>query len=130
MGRLKGPARALDRWRGLAVITRVGRRVHDAHGHQQLALGRELAHGVIAVIGAEDRAVGMNTDAVRAVSEIAFAPGAYEIAFLVVNDHRVFAAADEIHAVLAVDGHPRHVAVSVALGQLLPSLDDGILDLV
>jgi hypothetical protein len=38
-------------------------------------------------------------------------------------------AADEVHAVLTVDGDARHVPVSVTLGQLLPSLDDGILDL-
>jgi hypothetical protein len=40
------------------------------------------------------------------------------------------AAADEVYTVLAVDGDSRHIAVNVILGQLFPSFDDGIRDLV
>jgi hypothetical protein len=38
-------------------------------------------------------------------------------------------AADEVHAVLTIDGNTCHIAVNITLGQLLPSLDDRILDL-
>jgi hypothetical protein len=38
------------------------------------------------------------------------------------------AAAHEVDAVLAVNGDARDVPVRVTLGQLLPSLDDGIPD--
>jgi hypothetical protein len=35
---------------------------------------------------------------------------------------------DEIHAVLAIYGHPCHVPMCVAFGQLFPSLNDSIVD--
>jgi hypothetical protein len=84
---------------------------------------------VIAVVRAENRAVRADGDAVGAIGEFAFAPRTQKIAFLVVHHHRVIAAANEIHAVLAIACDPRHVAVNVAVGQLLPALDDGILNL-
>jgi hypothetical protein len=36
----------------------------------------------------------------------------------------MIAAADEEDAVLAIDGHARHVAMLVPFRQLLPALDD------
>src|SRR5882724_3990597 len=46
---VEGAARPRDGTGILAVVAGVGRLVHGAHGHEQLAVRRELAHGVIAV---------------------------------------------------------------------------------
>src|SRR5262249_13352536 len=113
--------------RVLAVVTRVGWRVHRPHREQQLALGRELADRVIAVVGAEDGVVGADGDAVGAIGEIALAPRAEELAAVVVRADRMIAAADEEHAVLEVHGHTGDISVLPASRQLLPSLDDLVL---
>src|SRR5262249_23210621 len=47
----------------LAVVAGVRRRIENPHGHEELSLRRELAHRVIAVVGAEDRAVRRDVDA-------------------------------------------------------------------
>ena len=82
---------------------------------------------MIAVVGAEDRAVRSDVDAVRAKGEVAFAPRALEVALLIVDDHGMVAAAHEINAVFAVHGDARHVLVDITFRQLLPAFDDGIL---
>src|SRR6185437_3671922 len=107
---------AADIGRGLA---------RHAELQEQRALEGELAHGVVAVIGAVDRVVGPDMDAMRA-HEQPFAPAAQEIAVAVEHDHRMGAAIEDIDAVLAVDGDAGDFAVSPALGKLAPALDDAI----
>src|SRR5262245_1380823 len=112
-----------DRHVVLAVVAGVRGLVHGTQGHQELALRRELPHGVVAVVGAVEALVGADGDAVGAIGELALAPRAQELAVAVVCDDRVVTAADEVDAVLGIDRHARHVAVRVALRQLLPALD-------
>ena len=121
------PTGARDRARILAVVTRVGGRVHRPQRHQQLAARRELPDRVIAVVGAEDGVVRTDRDPVGPVGEVALAPRAEELAVLVVHDDRVIAATDQEHAVLEVDGDARDVPMLVARRQLLPTLDDLVL---
>src|SRR6478735_7229392 len=68
------PGGALDARDVLAVVAGIRWRVEDAHGHEQLALGRVLTNSVIAVVCAEDAAIRGDVDAVRAIRKLAFAP--------------------------------------------------------
>src|SRR5207249_3362053 len=113
-----------DRHVVLAVVARVRGRVQRAERSEELALRRELADGVVAVVGRPHGAVRRDRDAVRAVREVTLAPRAQEGAFLIVGDDRMVAAADQEDAVLAVHGHARDVAMLEPLRQLLPALDD------
>src|SRR5262245_13476261 len=108
----------------LTVVAGIRGFIHGAQREQQLALGRELAHGVIAVVGAVQHLVRPHRDAVGAVGELTLPPRAQELALLVVDDDRMIAAADQEHAILAIDGDPGHVAVDVPGRKLLPALDD------
>src|SRR5262249_62375789 len=72
------------------------------------------------------RAVRRDGDAMGAQGKLPIAPGPQEVAFLIIDDDRMIAAADQVDAILAVDGYPRDVAVRVALRQLLPAFDDRI----
>src|SRR5262249_25140612 len=108
---------------------RVRRRVHHAERHQELAVGRELADRVVAVVGAVDALVRTDGDAVGPVREVTLAPGVEEVALAVVDDDGMVAAADQVHAHLGVDGDARDVTVLVALGQLRPALDHAIAQL-
>ena len=108
----------------LAVVAGVGGRVHRPERHQQLAVRRELAHGVVAVVRAVEHVVRADGDAVSPVGELALAPGAEEPAAVVVDDDRVVAAADQEDPIFGVDRHSRHVAVLVSGRKLLPPLDD------
>ncbi len=58
----------------------------------------------------------------------ALAPRTQKVPLLIVYEDGVVPAADEVHTVLPVNGHPCHIPMHVALGQLLPSLDHGIHD--
>src|SRR5689334_22042646 len=118
------PGRTLDRHVVSTVVAGVGGLIQRAERLEQLALRCELPNRVIAVVGAPHGPVGTDADAVRAVRELAFAPRADEAALAIVGDDRMITAADEEHAVLAVDGHTRHVAMLVPFRQLLPALDD------
>ena len=121
---VEGDAGARHRHGVLAVVAGVGRLVHGAEREQQLALRGELPHRVVAVVGAVDAAVRADGDAVGPVGELALAPRGEELARVVVDHDRVVAATDQEDAVLRVHRHARHVAVLVALGELLPALDD------
>jgi hypothetical protein len=112
----------------LAVVAGVRRRVHRPEGHEELAGRRELAHGVVAVVRAVDHRVRTDRDAVRAIGELALAPGAQKLALGVVDHDRMIAAADQEDAILAVDRHPCHVAVLVSARKLLPALDHAIFE--
>src|SRR5712692_11541359 len=118
--------RLRDRHVVLAVIARVRGGVRRAERHEQLAFRREATHRVVSVVGAPHRAVRGGGDAVGAVGEIPLAPGADEVALAVVHDDGVITAADQEDAVLAVDRHPRHVAMLVARRKLLPALDHSV----
>ena len=80
---------------------------------------------MVAVVGAVERVVAVDVDAVRA-AEQAFAPGAQEVAVAVEHHHRMLAAVEDVDAVLAVDGDRRDVAELPAVGQLGPVLDHAI----
>ena len=129
-GAVEGAASPRDGHEVPAVIAGVRRRVHDSERHEQLALRRELPDGMVAVIRAEDRAVGADGDAVGASRKLTLAPRAQKVAVLIVHEDRVVPTADEVHAVLTVHRHARHVPVRIPCGQLLPSLDNGIRDRV
>src|SRR5437660_10539483 len=87
------PTGARDADRILAVVAGVRRRVPRPQRHERLAGRRELAHGVVAVVGAEDGAVRTDRDAARAIGELAVTPGAQDIALAVVDDARMAAGA-------------------------------------
>ena len=97
---------AARRERGVgAAIERLaaheGRRpARDADREQHLAVERALADRVVGVVGEIDGVVRAHVQAVRA-RENAFAPGAQEAAFAIVDDHRMRAAVEDVDVVLA-----------------------------
>src|SRR5215467_11134060 len=127
-GAVEGTGAPRDRHQILAIIAGVRGRIHHAKGHKQLALGRELPDGVVAIIRAENRTVRAHGDTVRAVGELTLTPRAQEIALLVVYYDGMIPTSDEVHTVLAIYCHPCYVPMRVALGQLFPSLNDSIVD--
>ena len=117
---------ALRRQRGVgAAVKRLAaherrRLVRDADRQQHLSVGRALAHGVVAVIGAVEIVVGIDVQAVGAVEQ-AFAPAGDEIALAVQHHHRMFAAVEDVDAVLAVDRDGGDVGKAPAVRQFCPS---------
>ena len=116
---------ALRRQRGVGAamerLTAHERRrlVRNADGQQHLAAGRTFAHGVVAVVGAIQIVVGVDVQPVRAAKQ-AFAPAGDEIAFAVEHHHRMFAAVEDIDAILAVDRDGGDVGEIPPVGQLGP----------
>src|SRR5262249_38714206 len=123
---IERPARPRDRHVVLAVVAGVGRRIERAERAEQLALRRELANGVVAVVGGPDGAVGRDRDPMRAISELALAPRAQEVSLVVVRDDRMVAATDQEHPILTVDRDSGHVAMLEPFRELLPAVDDVI----
>ena len=80
-GAVERSGAALDRVQVLAVVPGIRRGVEHAERHQKLAFGRELADGVIAVVGAENRAVRSYGDTVRAIRELAFPQERWKLPF-------------------------------------------------
>src|SRR5262249_43165367 len=70
---------------------------------EQLALRRELAHGVIQIVRAVDSIVRSDGDAVRAL-EHAFAPRGEETPVPVEDDDGMHTAVEDVDAILRVDG--------------------------
>src|SRR5262249_26216587 len=66
----------------------------DAKGKEQPALGGELAHGVVEVVGAIHGVIWSDEEAVRPGEE-SFAPGGQEPAVAVEDDDGVFAAVED-----------------------------------
>jgi hypothetical protein len=130
-GPMSSPVPMASRWRGTTTTRFLKRRPTTRIDtvHQQAAFGRELAHGVITVVGGEDGPVRGDIDAMRAHGEIALAPGAQEIALPVIDNHRVLAATDQVDTVLLIVGNAGDVAMREALGQLLPALDHLVVSL-
>ena len=87
---------------------------------QHLAFGRAFAHGVVAVVGAVEVAVGCDVQTVRS-RERALAPGAQEIPRPIEHDHRVGAAIEHIYPVIAVDADGRDILEIPAVGQAAPA---------
>src|SRR5437867_4096398 len=81
------PTGLRDRRGVLAVVARVRGLVHGAERHQELALRRELPHGVVAVVRAVQKAVRTDGDAVRAQGELSLAPRRVQIALVVDVGH-------------------------------------------
>ena len=75
--------------------------------HEQFPRSRKLANSVVGMISTPNNIVPVDEDAVR-VSEDAFSPRVQELSFFIEDDHRVFAAVKDIHAVIAINGHARH----------------------
>ena len=121
LGRQRGVRAAMER---LAAHEGRGLAGH-ADGELDLAGGRAPAHGVVAVVGAIERVVAVDVQAVRAV-EHALAPGAQEIALAVEHHHGVLAAVEDVDLVLAVDGDGGDVLEGPAVGQLGPVLHHAI----
>ena len=78
--------------------------MRDTERHQQLAVGGKLADGAVAVVHAEEVAVGRDGYSVR-ICEYAFAPGVNDVALGVEDDHRAGAAVEYIDAVVGVHVH-------------------------
>jgi hypothetical protein len=115
-GAVKGACPTRDGHEILAIIPRIRRRVHDPKGHEELALGGELADSMITVVRAEDRAVRADRDAMGAGRKLPFAPGTEKVPLLIIDEDGVIPAANEVDAVLAIHRHTRHVPVRVARG--------------
>src|SRR5258706_9318088 len=109
---------------GLAAHER-RRLVRDADGQQPLAVGRALAHRMVAIIGAIEIILGVDVQTMRAVEQ-AFAPACDEIALAVEHDHRVGAAIEDIDAVLAVDRDRCDISEIPVLRQLRPILHHAV----
>src|SRR5436305_1749146 len=82
----------------------VGRLTLETKRHQQPAVRRELMRDVSQIIGAVDRIVRPNRDAVRP-SEEPFTPRSEKVAVAIEHDNRVFAAIEDEHAILRVSGN-------------------------
>src|SRR2546428_2529434 len=123
---VEGRTAPRDRADALAVVARVGWAAARPEREQELAVRRELSHGVVAVVGAPDRPVGRDGDAVRAHREDAFAPRADEAAVALVDQDGMVAAPEEVHATAGIDGDGGHVAMREAGWQPLPGVDRGI----
>jgi hypothetical protein len=101
--------------------TVVGRRLAGhADDQQHLSVPPALADRVIAVVGAVERLVGRDVQAVR-LGEDPFAPRPQEIAFAVEDHHRMPAATEHVHVVVAVDGDRRDVREFPPLRQAAPA---------
>src|SRR5438105_12192880 len=70
-------------------------------GEQHLAIQGTLAHGVITVVGAEERSIGARGDAMSAWEEV-FPPRAQEVAMAVEHHHRMLTAVKGIDVVIGV----------------------------
>src|SRR5262249_7939955 len=95
-GTVEGAGAPRDRHEVPAVIAGVRRRVHDPQGQEQLARRRKLPDGVVAVVRAEDRAVGTDGDAMGTGRELALAPRAQKVPLLIVDNDRVVPATNEV----------------------------------
>src|SRR5215469_17885276 len=91
----------------------------DAELKQDLAVERDLADKMAAVIGQEHRVVRRHMNAMRA-RILAFTPGAQKIAGAIEDHHRVFAAVEHVDVVVAVDANPADLLERPAVGQLRP----------
>ena len=110
---------------GIAAHER-GRLFRDADGQQHLALGRALAHGVVAVISAIEIVLGVDVQTMRAGKQ-PFTPACDEITVAIEHHHRMGAAVEDVDAVLAVDRDGCDVGETPSLGQLRPILHHAVL---
>src|SRR6516225_4087459 len=116
---------AVRRQRGVGAaverLTRhVGRRLaRHAELQQHLAVERDLAHEVPAIVGQEYRVVRRHVDAMRP-RILPFAPRAQKIALAVEDHHWVLAAIEDVDVVLAVDADPADFFERPAIGELRP----------
>ncbi len=96
---------------------------------QHVALVVEDADGVITVVGAIEAVVLVNEDAVGCM-EHTFTPCVQEPTLLVEDNDRMGAPVEDIDVVAGVDGDAGDLDEGPAIRQLLPSLDDLVLQLV
>src|SRR5262249_28880405 len=92
------------------IVSGVRRRVHRTEGHLELAVWRELPHGVVAVVGAVHRVVGTDRDPMRAIGELAFAPRLEELSLVRVDEDRMIAPTAQKDPILELNGNAGHVA--------------------
>ena len=103
------------------------RHVRCADAHQQLALGRELAHRVALVIGQIEQVVGTDGGAVRIGESDVLTPRSQKLPIAVEDDDRMRAAGEYIDVVLAVHAHRRGVAAIGHAGrQLTPAFENPV----
>src|SRR6185437_10159506 len=116
---------AFRRQRGVgAAVERLpaheGRRVaRHADLHQHLPVRGQAPHRVVAVIGAVDRAVRRDMDAVRA-GEQRLPPGAQEVPRTVEDHHGVLAAVEDEDVVALIDAYGGDFVEAPAGRQLRP----------
>jgi hypothetical protein len=99
-----------------------GRFARHADLQQHPAFEGHVTDGVIAVVGAPQRVIRRDMDAVRA-GEQALAPGSQEIAGAIEDDHRMLAAAEDIDVVAAIDTDRGDLAIGPSGGKRAPVLD-------
>src|SRR5439155_16984093 len=75
------------------------------------------------VVGAVDRVIRFDRDAVRSHREHTLAPCSDEASIPLVDHHRMLRAAKKKDAILRIDGDRGHVGMRVARGELLPGRD-------
>jgi hypothetical protein len=97
----------------------------NAKLHQDAALWCQLADGVVAVVGAVDRAIRRDVDAVG-VGEDILAPGTLEFPVAVEHNHWVFAAIEDEDIVVLVDPNGGDFVEGPAVGELRPIAVDAI----
>ena len=73
--------------------------MRHAKRHKQLAVGGELADGTIAVVHAEDIAVGRDGNSVR-VGEDSLTPCVNDVAVRIEDNHRASAAVEHVNPVI------------------------------
>ena len=103
--RLNGPA-ARVMLSIVAGVAGVRRRARRADHHQQLAVGRELADRVVAVVDAEERAVGRDRQTVSPRREHALRERGDEAAVRLEDQHLRVESRQDVDAVLRIDWTP------------------------
>ena len=125
---VEGRRAADDRREVRPVVSAFGRLPRVlTKGEQKLSVGGELAHGMSCVVGAPDRIVGSDRDAVRPHGEHAFAPRADEASIALVHEHRMLGAAEEIDASFGVDRDSGDIGVRETRWKLLPAGDSFVI---
>src|SRR5918995_804084 len=113
-------SQARDAASDLAVIAGVGGDTRCAQGHQQRAVGRELAHGVVAVVDGVDEIILVYGQRVNALGEQIFSKRADECSVWLVDDAAGIATSQHEDAIPGIHGDPDHIAVPVSRRNAFP----------
>src|SRR5437667_1563608 len=92
-----------------------------AQRQQEPAVGRELADGVIAIVGTVDSLIRPDEDTVRPCEQ-PFSPRGQPCAVAVKDQHRMGTAVEDVDAVPPVGGHGGDFRPAPAIGQFGPRI--------